>query len=91
VCTLAVEKKNQGRFRHVGSDHSLASFAGPCFIACYYVCVRSVDRCLHGLCKKSETSDMRVVCAPVSGSLEADLAETCIIPKPSVKMTWDEP
>jgi hypothetical protein len=25
VCTLAV-KKNQGRFRHVGSDHSLVSF-----------------------------------------------------------------
>jgi hypothetical protein len=24
VCTLAV-KKNQGRFRHVGSDHSLVS------------------------------------------------------------------
>jgi tRNA A22 N-methylase len=23
VCTLAVKKKNQGRFRHVGSDHSL--------------------------------------------------------------------
>jgi hypothetical protein len=25
VCTLAVGKKNQGRFRHVGSDHSLVS------------------------------------------------------------------
>jgi hypothetical protein len=25
VCTLAVKKKNQGRFRHVGSDHSLVS------------------------------------------------------------------
>jgi hypothetical protein len=26
VCTLAVgEKKNQGKFRHVGSDHSLVS------------------------------------------------------------------
>jgi hypothetical protein len=26
VCTLAVEKKkNQGRFPHVGSDHSLVS------------------------------------------------------------------
>jgi hypothetical protein len=25
VCTLAV-KKNQGRFRHVGSDHSLVRF-----------------------------------------------------------------
>jgi hypothetical protein len=25
VCTLAVEKKNQGRFRYVGSDHSLVS------------------------------------------------------------------
>jgi hypothetical protein len=23
VCTLAVKKENQGRFRHVGSDHSL--------------------------------------------------------------------
>jgi hypothetical protein len=27
VCTLAV-KKNQGRFRHVGSDHSLVSASG---------------------------------------------------------------
>jgi hypothetical protein len=27
VCTLAVKKKNQGRFRHVGSDHSLVSNA----------------------------------------------------------------
>jgi hypothetical protein len=25
VCTLAVRKKNQGRFRYVGSDHSLVS------------------------------------------------------------------
>jgi hypothetical protein len=25
VCTLAVKEKNQGRFRHVGSDHSLVS------------------------------------------------------------------
>jgi hypothetical protein len=25
VCTLGSEKKNQGRFRHVGSDHSLVS------------------------------------------------------------------
>jgi hypothetical protein len=25
VCALAVKKKNQGRFRHVGSDHSLVS------------------------------------------------------------------
>jgi hypothetical protein len=25
VCTLAVKKKNQGRFRYVGSDHSLVS------------------------------------------------------------------
>jgi hypothetical protein len=28
VCTLAV-KKNQGRFRHVGSDHSLVSLNSP--------------------------------------------------------------
>jgi hypothetical protein len=27
VCTLAV-KKNQGRFRYVGSDHSLVSYHG---------------------------------------------------------------
>jgi hypothetical protein len=25
VCTPAVKKKNQDRFRHVGSDHSLVS------------------------------------------------------------------
>jgi hypothetical protein len=25
VCTLTVNKKNRGRFRHVGSDHSLVS------------------------------------------------------------------
>jgi hypothetical protein len=25
VCTLTVKKKKQGRFRHVGSDHSLVS------------------------------------------------------------------
>jgi hypothetical protein len=32
MCTLAVgEKKNQGRFRHVGSDHSLVS---RCFFCC---------------------------------------------------------
>jgi hypothetical protein len=29
VCTLAV-KKNQGRFRHVGSDHSLVSLGYLC-------------------------------------------------------------
>jgi hypothetical protein len=56
-----------------------------------YVFLRSVDRCLHGLCKKSETSDMRIVFAPVSGRLEAHLAKTCSIPEPSVKMTWHKP
>jgi hypothetical protein len=35
VCTLAV-KKNQGRFRHVGSDHSLVSlFQSPLAVAWY--------------------------------------------------------
>jgi hypothetical protein len=29
VSTLAVKKKNQGRFRHVGSDHSLVSRIVP--------------------------------------------------------------
>jgi hypothetical protein len=28
VCTLAAKKKNQDRFRHVGSDHSLVSPLG---------------------------------------------------------------
>jgi hypothetical protein len=28
VCTLAVKKKNLGRFRHVGSDHSLVRLKG---------------------------------------------------------------
>jgi hypothetical protein len=28
VCTLAVKKENQGRFRHVGSDHSLVRETG---------------------------------------------------------------
>jgi hypothetical protein len=45
----------------------------------YYVFLRSLDRCVHGLCKKSETSEMRVVSAPVSGTREADLASTCVI------------
>jgi hypothetical protein len=29
VCTLAVKKKNQGTFRHVGSDHSLVRTTPP--------------------------------------------------------------
>jgi hypothetical protein len=50
VCTLAV-KKNQGRFRHVGSDHSLVRFelgtyripktSVPAAHACLAICITS--------------------------------------------------
>jgi hypothetical protein len=33
VCTLAVKKKKQGRFRHVRWDHSLVSLHLYCYVS----------------------------------------------------------
>jgi hypothetical protein len=42
VCTLAVRKKNQGRFRYVGSDHSLvSSCSSPSAVVCKF-CLKAI-------------------------------------------------
>jgi hypothetical protein len=45
MCTLTVKKKNQGRFRYVGSDHSLVSFSLGQYTTVFQAGVYAIKAC----------------------------------------------